>query len=32
MLFGETLSLKIFCGIGLILSGVILVILNKNKN
>ena len=31
-LFGETLSLKIFCGIGLILSGVILVILNKNKN
>ncbi len=32
LLFGETLSLKIICGIGLILSGVILVILNKNKN
>ena len=32
LLFGETLSFKIFCGIGLILSGVILVILNKNKS
>ena len=32
LLFGETLTFKIFCGIGLILSGVILVILHKNKN
>lgn len=29
LLFGETLTFKIFCGIGLILSSVILVILNK---
>ncbi len=32
LLFGETLTFKIFCGIGLILSGVIIVILHKNKN
>ena len=31
LLFGETLSLKVICGIGLILSGVMLVILHKNK-
>lgn len=32
LLFGETLTFKIICGIGFILSGVILVILHKNKN
>ena len=31
LFFEETLTFKIFCGIGLILAGVILVILHKNK-
>ena len=31
LLFGETLTFKIICGIGLILAGVILVILYKDK-
>ena len=32
LFFGEALTFKIICGIGLILSGVIFVILHKNEN